>query len=198
MPQQNFHPPNQSDDKQIERKITLLYLVNRVEIPISQSQLVQFALEENYMNFYTVQEYLKEMVDIEYLDSSQDNNTTRYTITGEGLKALEIFSKHLPVHLKNRINKYVVENQNAVKQDYEVVAHHFFEQDTGEYLVKCGVYDGDTMLMEFNMSVVSREQALLICNNWKNDVGSLYSQIVNILMSKKDPESETNQMDEHQ
>jgi len=186
MSQQNMLPIKSSDNKQIEHKIMLLYLIKKVDIPISNSQIVQFALEENYMNFYTIQEYLREMVDVEYLDSSQDNNSTRYTITGEGLKALELFSKYVPLNVKNRINKYVSENQKTVKQDYEIIANYFYEHDTKEYLVKCGVYDDDTMLMELNLSVVSRQQALFICNNWKNNVGKLYTQFMGILFSKQD------------
>ena len=187
--QQNIHPSHPSDERQIEQKIMLLYLIDKVDIPISHSQIVQFALEENYMNYYTVQEYLKEMEKIDYLDSAQDGNTTRYTITTDGLHALDIFSKHLPLHLRNRINKYVSENQNTVRQDYEITANHFYEHDTGEYITKCSVYDGDTMLMELTASVVSLEQALFICNNWKNDVGSVYAQIMDVLLSKQTPNS---------
>ncbi|MCL2397622.1 MAG: DUF4364 family protein [Defluviitaleaceae bacterium] len=188
MSQQNIYPPSSSEEKQVEHKIILLYLMNRMDIPMSNSQITQFVLEESYMNFYSVQQYLKEMVDIEYLDFSQDNNTTRYTITGDGMKALETFAAYVPQHMKNRIAKYVAENRREVMKGFETTANHFFDHDTGEYIVKCGVYDYDTLLMELNLSVVDKEQALLICNNWKSDVGRVHAQIINILLTKEDPE----------
>ena len=182
MSQQNIYPQNISEDKQIEHKIMLLMLVNRMDIPISNSQITQFALEENYMNFYSVQQYLTDMVEIDYLDCSQDDNTVRYTITGEGLKALETFANYVPGHHKNRIAKYVAENRREVMKGFETTANHFYDHNSGEYLVKCGVYDYDALLMEINLPVVTKEQALLICNNWKKDVGRLHTQIIEILL----------------
>ena len=184
MSQQNIYPPENSEEKQIEHKIMLLFLINRMDIPISNSQITQFALEENYMNFYSVQQYLKDMVEIDYLDCSTDNNTTRYTITGEGVRALNTFANYVPQHLKNRIAKYVSENRREVMKGFETTANHFYDHDTDEYIVKCGVYDYDTLLMEINVSVVNKEQALFICNNWKSDVGRLHAQIIDILLTK--------------
>jgi len=190
MSQQNIYPRDVPEKKQIEHKIMLLYLINKMDIPLSNSQITQFALEENYMNFYSVQQYLKEMVEIDYLDSSTDNNTTRYTITGDGIKALDALADQIPVQLKNRITKYVTQNRKEVMKGFETTANHFYDRDTGEYIVKCGVYDYDTLLMELNLSVVNIEQARIICNNWKANVGSLHAQIINILLSKEDPKIE--------
>jgi predicted transcriptional regulator len=188
MSQQNIYPREVPENKQIEHKIMLLYLINKMDIPLSNSQITQFALEENYMNFYSTQQYLKEMVEIEYLDTSTDNNTTRYTITGDGIKALDTLAGQIPTHLKNRITKYVAQNRKEVMKGFETTANHFYDHDTSEYIVKCGVYDYDTLLMELNLSVVNKEQALIICNNWKANVGRLHAQIINILLSKEDPE----------
>ena len=182
--QQDIHPPAVSEEKQIEHKIMLLYLINRMDIPISNSQVTQFALEENYMNFYTVQQYLKEMVEVEYLDASGDSSITRYTVTEEGLKALEAFLGYVPQAVKNRIAKYVQENRRHVMKGFETTANHFFDSGSGEFLVKCGVYDFDMLLMELNMSVVNKEQAVLICNNWKANVGVPHTQIIDILLTK--------------
>jgi predicted transcriptional regulator len=180
--QQNIHPTS-SEEKQVEHKIMLLFLVDKMDIPISNSQIARFALEENYMNFYNVQQYLKEMVEAGYLDASQNDNITRYTITDEGLKTLDILSANLPSLIKSRIIKYVQENRNIVKQDLEITANHFYRHDNEEYFVKCAVYEDDNMLMELNLSVVSKEQALLICNNWKNNVGQVYARIIDLLLT---------------
>ncbi|MCL2350494.1 MAG: DUF4364 family protein [Defluviitaleaceae bacterium] len=183
MSQQNIYPQS-SQDKQVEHKIMILLLVDKIDIPISNNQITRFALEENYMNFYNVQQYLKEMVDVGYLDSSQNGTSTRYTITDEGLKALDAFGGHVPSYVKSRISRYVEENRSIVKQDLEISANHFYQHDTEEYFVKCALYEEDNMMMELNLSVVSKEQALLVCNNWKNNVGTLYAQIIDILLEQ--------------
>jgi len=189
MVQQNMYPSESSEEQQIGSKIMLLFLIDKMDIPMSNSQITQFALEEKYLNYYNVQLYLSEMVSIGYLDSSQDNNTTRYTITEEGMQALEAFIHYIPPGIRARILKYVSENRKSVKQDFEIVANHFYDFEKKEYIVKCGVYEGvyeeDRMLMELNLTVVTKEQALAICNNWKNNVENLYGQIIGIVMRKR-------------
>lgn len=156
-----------------------------MDIPLSNSQITQFAIEGDYMNYYSVQQYLSDMVEAGYLDKSRDYNTTRYTITEEGSQTLEFFLKNIPMTVKNQILKYVSENRKIVKQDFEIIANHFFDHKNNEYIVKCGVYDDEMMLLEMNLSVVSKEQALSICNNWKSNIDILYGQIMDILLMKE-------------
>jgi len=162
----------------------ILLLVDKIDIPISNRQISQFAQEENYMNFFATQQYLTELAEAGYLDKSQSASTTRYTITDEGIKAIDTFSNQVPPYVKTRIARYVEDIRHVVKQDLEVVANHFFQHDNEEYLVKCAVYEDDNILMEINMSVVNKEQAVAVCNNWKNNVGKLHSQIIEILLTK--------------
>ena len=184
MVQQNLYPSESTAEQQIRGKIMILFLIDKMDLPMSNSQIAQFALSENYLNYYKVQTYLSEMTDIGYLDSSHSNNTTRYTITEDGLKALEAFMHYVPTGVRSRIQKYVAENRKTVKQDFEIVANHFYDFEQKEYTAKCGLYEDDTMLMELNLSVVSREQAVAICNNWKRNVDRLYGQILHTMLSK--------------
>jgi len=188
MVQQDMYPSDSSEEQQIESKIMLLFLIDKMDLPMSNSQITQFALEEHYLNYYKVQLYLSEMVNIGYLDSSQDNNTTRYTITEEGLLALESFMHYIPQGVRTRICKYVAENRKIVKQDFEIVANYFYDFEKKEYIVKCGVYEDDMMLMELNLTVVSKDQAIAICNNWKSNVDNLYGQIIHTMLSKRPKE----------
>lgn len=177
--------PQHSEQIQVEHKILILHLIDQMGIPISNGQITKFALEESYMNFYDVQHYLNDMVQTGYLDSSQLENTTRYTITDEGTKTLETFAQYVPPYIKTRISKYIEDNKNSVKRDFEIAANHFYQHDTGEYLVKCAVYEDDNLLMELSVSVVDIEQALTICNNWKKDVGHAHARILNYLLHKE-------------
>lgn len=168
---------------QVENKLLLLYLIDKMDIPLSNSQISQFALEENYMNYFSLQQSLSEMVQVNYLDTAQENNTTRYTITDQGLLSLEYFEKHIPIAIRNKINNYVLENRRNLKKDYEITANYFYDHNNNEFVVKCGVYENSTTLMEINVSVVSRDQAKLIAKNWKSNVNLLYSNVLEQLIT---------------
>ena len=185
MDQQNIYPKDEPEQVQMEHKIIILYLVDKMDIPILYDQIAQFASIGNYMNHYLVRKYLTEMVEVDYLEMSRDNNNAeRYSITEEGLSAIDIFANIISAQTKNSISKYVIENRRSVKKDFEVMAQYFAQDDSNEYTVKLGVYDDDIMLMEINMSVVSREQALFVCNNWKANYAKLYGQSMELFLTK--------------
>ena len=161
-----------------ENKLLLLYLIDKMEIPLTQSQISQFALEGDYINYFSLQQFLAEMVEVEYLEKSVDENKTYYSVTDQGLTALEYFKKRIPQEIKNKVNEYVSANRKSIKKDYEVTANYFYERNSNEYTVKCGIYEDETTLMELNLSVVSKDEAKLICKNWRQNVNELYGDIL--------------------
>lgn len=169
-----------------EDKLIILYLVEKMGIALSNSEICQFLLEKNYINYFNAQQYLSELVESGFLDQQKENNTTRYSLTDEGTEVLSIFIKHISPAAKNDIISYVHENGKRIKAEYEVTANYFLELNN-EYSVKCGIYDSEGVcLMEINVSVPSKEQARLMCSNWKKNVNKLYGSIFTAMISNKE------------
>jgi DNA-binding PadR family transcriptional regulator len=185
--------PQNSEYIKVENKLVLLYLIDKMDLPLSRSQITDFVREGEYMDYYTMQQTLAEMVEGAYLEKIQDNNNTRYSITDEGVTTLDYFENHIPGRIRSRINKYVHDHFSSVKRDFEVTANYFLDTETNEYIVKCGVYEDKCVLMEINVSVVSREQAKLIQNNWKSHVSEIYINLLTELVKNHD----TGQADEN-
>ena len=179
---------NNAEYMQVENKLILLYLINKMDLPLSRSQVTDFVREGEYMDYYTLQQTLAEMVEGVYLEKIQDNNNTRYSITDEGVTTLEYFESHIPGAIRSRINKYVHDHFNTVKRDFEVTATYFLDNETNEYIVKCGVYEDKRILMEINVSVVSRDQAKMIQSNWKGHVSEIYMNILNEMVVSRESE----------
>lgn len=171
-----------SNFEDIKNKLLLLYLIDKIDIPISNSQISEFALAEDYMDYFVLQQNLTEMTKSGHIDKFQNNNITRYTITDEGINILEYFEKQIPSDIRNKIHKYVIDNRKTVKKDFEISANYFYDHNNNEFIVKCSVYEEETMLMELNVSVVSKEQAKIICGNWKDNVRVLYGDIITSLL----------------
>ena len=62
-----------------ENKLLILYLVKKIEIPLSNSEIWQFVSEKNLMDYFSAQQYLSELVESRLLEMTTENNTTRYT-----------------------------------------------------------------------------------------------------------------------
>lgn len=57
-----------------ENKLIILYLIEKIEIPLSNSEIWQFALEKNLMDYFSVQQYLSELVESGLLEMTTENN----------------------------------------------------------------------------------------------------------------------------
>ncbi|MCL2700027.1 MAG: DUF4364 family protein [Defluviitaleaceae bacterium] len=167
-----------TDIVNIEKKLLILYLLDKMEIPLSNMQITQFLLEEEYMDYFEIQEALSDMVDAGYLDKTSDN---QYQITADGMTPLEFFSSKLPSPAKSRINNYVLSNRHKIKKDFEVTANYFYDHVNNEFTVKCGAYEDRSMLIEVNVTVSNKEHARAIRDNWKSNVNELYGNILELL-----------------
>ncbi|MCL1884352.1 MAG: DUF4364 family protein [Defluviitaleaceae bacterium] len=167
-----------------ENKLLLLYLINVMDLPMSRSQITDFVIQKDLMNHFVLEQNLTDMVERGFLDTtcenSQDETTTNYALTEEGLTNLELLQNQLPRPLRNIIDQYVDDTRGKIKKGFEKTAHYFPNIENDEYIVKCGVYDDKrgSMLMEISVPVVTREQAKQIQANWNANYNSLYQKIL--------------------
>jgi len=167
-----------TEPKNPENKLLLLYLIEKMDLPLSRGQISDYISQDGFMDYFTLSQALGEMVEGGYLDITKDANTTRYSITDEGLQTLDYFEKHIPVSIRNKINHYIKENRRDIQKSFENTATFFANEENDEFVVKCGVYEEDRVLMEITISVDTREQARTIQNNWKANAKTLYGDII--------------------
>ena len=174
-----------------EHKLIILHLLQKMGIALSNSEICQFLLEKNYMDYFSVQQYLAELVDAGWLEKSREQNNTRYTLTDEGDETVNYFLNHISKHARSEINTYVQENSKRIRAEYAVTANYFPEIND-DFLVKCGLHDDNgNILMEISVSVVSKQQALAICRNWRKNVSHLYGSIVTSLVKDTEADKST-------
>jgi DNA-binding PadR family transcriptional regulator len=173
--------------KDAENKLLIMYLINMMELPMSRAQITDFIIEKELMHHFTLWQNLTEMVERGFLEATyenaQDENTTRYTLTEDGLTNLELLQNQIPRPARNLINQYVEKNRGKIKKGFEKTAHYFPNAETGEYDVKVGIIDDKSgaNLMEIIVPVLTREQAKHIQANWNANYCELYQRILLIL-----------------
>ncbi|WMI81557.1 DUF4364 family protein [Anaerotignum sp. MB30-C6] len=169
-----------------EHKLIILHLVQKMGISLSNSEICQFLLNKEYMDYFSVQQYLAELVEAGWLEKTKEHNNTRYTLTDEGEEVINYFQNHVKESVKEDISIYVKENSKRIRAEYAVTANYFPEFN-GDFLVKCGLCDDDgAQLMEISVSVVSKQQAQQICRNWRKNVSHLYGNFLTALVVEDD------------
>jgi len=178
--------------KEVENKLVILYLINRMVRPMSRGQITDVMLEGQFMDYYTLQQNLSEMVDMGFLEASLenagDNNTTRYIATEDGNTTLTLLEKHILPGRRQAIDIYAGANQGKMKKEYEKTASYFPDDENDTFRVKCGIYEYDRALLEVFVTVDTRAQAKMIQSNWRSNP-DLYLQILSVLTTAPPPKS---------
>ena len=62
-------------------RVMILYMLNQVEYPLTNTQITNFILEKEYTNYFTVQEILSDRISSQLITAESTHNNTRYRIT---------------------------------------------------------------------------------------------------------------------
>ena len=62
-------------------KLMTLYMLKKVNFPLSNAQMSEFFLDKGYTNYFTFQQVLNELLDAHLIQVETVRNTSRYEIT---------------------------------------------------------------------------------------------------------------------
>lgn len=173
--------------KRADNKLMILYLLEKLDTPLSNAQINDFFVQENLLGYFELQKCLAEMVEAGYVDKHVEGSFARYGITHEGQQTIGYLEKRIPHYIRTRISAFASKNRKHIKRSFAVMANYFYDHDTKEFIVKCGVYDDDMTLLELTLSMVTREQAKHICKNWRANSSELYQSFISQLIDENPP-----------
>lgn len=161
-------------------KLIVLYMLDRVDFPLTKAQVGDFILEKEYTNFLTLQQAISELIDADMLKAKSIRNRTHLEITKEGQDTLEYFGNRISSQIKEDINNYFLENKFQLKNEVSVIAN-YYKSTTGEYEANLIIKEKKVNLVNLTMSVPSEEIAASICEKWEAANQEVYSFLVNKL-----------------
>ncbi|MBW4829713.1 MAG: DUF4364 family protein [Clostridiaceae bacterium] len=170
-----------STEELAQNKLLLLYIIDKSEIPLTNGQITEFVLENNYMNYFLVQQFLSELTRSKFIEYSRQEEKERYTILKKGKLTLDYFIHKIPDEIKNDIDKKFEVKKEELKRETQIIGD-YFKKNENEYVVNLKLVEKDCTLFSLYLNVVSSEQAKMICNNWKSNPDKIYQEILNTLI----------------
>ncbi len=164
-----------------ENKLLLLHIFEKIKFPISNMQLTQIVLENNFMNYFTLQQYLVELMTSNLLKTTIENGKDRLTISEEGKKVLSLFQNRITNNKLKQLNDYIENQIVSIKKELTVTADYTIENNNS-YLVNLVASENNTTLFDLKVSVASNKQARELCFKWKSNSSDLYNKIVKLLI----------------
>lgn len=162
-------------------KLMILYLIKKVDFPLSNSQICEFIIDKGYTNYFNVQRAFHELEEEEMLRTKTIRNMSHYYLTEIGDEAIEMFSYQISDSIKKDITQFLDEKEYELRKETDLEAD-FFPAKRGEYTVHLKIKEKDTLLLELNLNVVSREQAVHICDHWNDKHSDVYSSLIQQLL----------------
>ncbi len=162
-------------------RVMILYMLNRVEHPLTATQITDFILEKEYTNYFTVQETLNDLVSSELISRKATYNNTLCRLTDEGRKTLGFFSDKVSPEIKEEIDAYFAEHKIRLRQETSVYADYYRSAGSG-WDVRCNIKNGDISVLDLTLHVQTEEQARSVCTNWSRENEEVFAALMDHLL----------------
>ena len=162
-------------------KLMILYMLDKVDFPLTNSQISEFILNEGYTNYFTIQQTISELVDSGFIHEESTHNRTFYHLDEEGAQTLKFFKNDISTAILDDIDcflaqkKYELRNEVSVKSDY-------YPNSNGDYSVRCQVLEHGSALIDLTITVPTESEARTMANNWAKKNQEIYAFIMTSLL----------------
>ena len=166
-------------------KLIILYLLAQVKMPLSVSQITQIILERGYTDYFSLQQYLTELEKSNFIKITKQNNISYFEINDRGIQTLDFFASRIPEFIRKELDSFIEKNWRQLKSELDIFAEYVPTKEN-EYIVHCKVTENHSTLIDLNLNVGSKKQAIELCNNWKDKASTLYGEILHVLLKQDD------------
>lgn len=173
-----------SSEELASNKLLILYIIDKIEVDLTNSQITQVILETEIMNYFLLQQFLSDLVEAKFLNTYKESKKEYYCITQKGFEILESLIDKIPQDIGSNINNYIKNNKQRILSNTEIKSS-FKKQSDYEFIVNLRVIENRSDLINLSLNVSSEKQAKLICDNWRKNASYMYAEIIQSLIQEK-------------
>ena len=163
-----------------ENKVLILYILSKLNEPITNDNLLQLVISVLDMNYFYFQQFLLDLLEKNYIICFSQDGKQVYQITEDGKNALSLTDDMLPGIIKLKVDtSFGNEIKNVIEQ--EAITAEYVPIGNDNYTVTCKINENNNCIFEISVFAGSREEAKKIVDNWKENAYSIYPEILNSL-----------------
>ena len=134
-------------------KLIILYMLNEVDFPLTNSQISEFIREES------------------------THHRTFYHLTEDGAETIHYFTNDISPAIQHDIDEFLKEKHYELKNEMSVKAD-YFENSNMEYSVRCQVIEQGLPLIDLTVTAPTESEAATIANNWQKRNQEIYALVM--------------------
>lgn len=158
-------------------KLIVLFMLDRVEFPLTKAQIGDFILEKEYTNFMTLQAVMSDLIDDKLVIAESYRNRTHLKITPEGRQTVGYFVNEINPEIRSEIDAFLKENSLKFRNEVSIIAD-YYKSTTGEWEAHLIAKDKNINLIDMTLSVPTEENAISICDNWNKKNQRIYRYLI--------------------
>ena len=158
-------------------KLIILYMLNKVDFPLTTSQISEFILDKGYTTYFKLQESLSELAASSLILPETTHNRTLYHLTENGAETILYFSNKISPAIRRDIDDFLREKQYDLKEEAAVRSDYYLNTNR-EYEVRCRITENGSSLIDLKLTVPTEKEAEAIVNHWNQKSQELYAIIL--------------------
>lgn len=162
-------------------KLIILYMLNRVDYPLTNSQISQFILDKEYTNYFHLQQTLSEMVQSDLINMETIRNTSYYRITETGTSTLDFFIEEISLEIREDVDTFLQENGGELRQEVSTIAD-YYKSTVNQYAVRLQLKERGSSMIDMTVNVPTEVAAKAMCDNWATKSQEVYGQLMEMLL----------------
>ena len=162
----------------LDLKLLVLYIMDRVAGPFSFLQLLDLALLcDSGVNYFPLTQAVSHLVETEHLTLEGEH----YSITEKGRRNSQICQDSLPYSVRRRCDEFLVGINAQLRRDAPIRGELIPRED-GTLTVHLAVGDQACTLMDLQLLVPTREQGQALIARFRKQPEQIYSQLSELLL----------------
>ena len=149
-------------------KLIILYMLDKVDFPLTNSQISEFVLDKGYTDYFKLQQDLSELAD-------------GFHLTEDGKGTIHLFRDKISKPIQDDIDHFLQTKQYDLKNEVSVKAD-YMKNAREEYSVRCQVFENHEPLIDLTLSVPTEKEASAIALNWQKKNQVVYAWLMSQLL----------------
>jgi len=163
-------------------KLKLLYILNFINLPLTNIELTSYILDNNILDYFTLQQLLGDLCDSKFIVLKAKNGNEYYSISEAGIAALEMFGEKLPLYFIKEVEENFSYLKKEIKRQRELIGH-YYKRKEDEYIVSLQVMENESIIFSLSINVPTEESAKNICKKWDSNPEAIFGSIISTLTS---------------
>ena len=119
-------------------KLIILYMLEKVDFPLTNTQISDFFLEKEYTDYFTIQRVIHDLFDSELIRMESTHKNTQYTATPAGRETLRYFQDKISTSIQEDVLSYFSDKKVELKNENSIIAD-YYKTPEQQYAARCQI-----------------------------------------------------------